>query len=156
MYLYFFDLDDTICDTKSLVNQIIAQHNINEEDFPSQMDFYHKIEEYLYEKGFEHNKLLDNSTVALLKRLIINEPQNVYYITARQGKVRDVSIAWLKKYDLYLGDEKLLMDTKDIKGKVINDIMQKSKQEFAFLFDDLIDNHMEASKYKNIISCYPH
>lgn len=155
MYLYFFDLDDTICDTKSLVEQISKEHNVKESDFASQNDFYNEIEQYLYDKH-EENNILHNSTTMLLKKLVINQPQNVFYITARESKLQDISIHWLKKYDLYLGNEKLIMDAKGIKGKLINNILQQAPQDFALLFDDLIDNHIEAAKYKNIISCYPH
>jgi hypothetical protein len=47
------------------------------------------------------------------------------------------------------------MDTRGIKGKVINGILQNSDKQFALLFDDLHENHQEAAPYKNIISCLP-
>ena len=156
MYLYFFDLDDTICNTKSLVDKISKDKNIYPKDFKHIQDFYIAINDYLYDYGFGELEMLDNSTTKLLKKLVEKEPHNVFYITAREGRAKDDSKLWLKKHNLHINDEKLIMDTHGIKGLVINDILQKSSKNFALLFDDLVDNHLEAAKYKNIISCYPY
>ncbi len=155
MYLYFFDLDDTICNTMSAVNEIKQKYLIEKSNYEDEKEYYLLMEKKLREYGFDKIEPLKNSTIHLLKELIQNSKQDVYYITAREGCDRKASASWLKQHDLWLGEEKLIMDTHGIKGKVINSILNNSKKEFAFLFDDLIDNHKEASTYKKIISCLP-
>lgn len=156
MYLYFFDLDDTICNTLDVITKIEQKHSINKDDFKDIEDYHILIEEKLTDHGFDKIEPLKNSTMLLLKELIRTSPEDVYYITAREGRVREESISWLKEHNLYLGEERLIMDTRGIKGKTINEILSNlNGKEFAFLFDDLMDNHKEASNYKNIIACLP-
>ncbi|MDR2008311.1 MAG: hypothetical protein LBQ34_05000 [Alphaproteobacteria bacterium] len=155
MYLYFFDLDDTICNTAAAVKYIEAKYNLKKEDYPSEHDYNKVLEAKLHEYGLDNISILENSTVSLLQQLIKDKSQDIYYITARESDVREQSSLWLKKYDLWLGENRLLMDTQSIKGKTINGIMSGSNKQFAFLFDDLIDNHKEAAHYKKIISCFP-
>ncbi|MDR0484842.1 MAG: hypothetical protein LBH40_06170 [Alphaproteobacteria bacterium] len=156
MYLYFFDLDDTICNTAAVMKQLGNKYNIKREDFQSQEDYFKVIDVKLMEYGLDNINPLENSTVALLQQLMKTNSQDIFYITARESSVRDVSTAWLKKHNLWLGEEKLIMDTKDIKGKTINNIMNNSDKKFALFFDDLVENHKEASFYKEIICCYPY
>ncbi len=155
MYLYFFDLDDTICNTGEIINKIKKEYNITRTAFKSDQDYDNALWEKLQEYGADKIEPLANSTISLLRQLIVTNPHDVFYITARESTVRTESIDWLKKHGLWLGEEKLIMDTNGIKGKTINEILNNSTREFAFLFDDLIDNHKEASNYKKIISCLP-
>ena len=155
MYMYFFDIDDTICDTKTVVDEFAIKNNIDQNKVDKDL-FYKQAGEYLKSYGLHNMNPLKNSTFMLLEELIKKQKEDVYYITARPSEVRTSSIDWLKKHNLWLGESKLIMDTEGIKGKVINDMMANSNKKFAFLFDDLEDNHKEASKYKNIISCLPY
>lgn len=157
MYLYFFDLDDTICDTQAIVDVISKKHNVYKQDFKNDDDFYRAIDKFFYEYKFSSMPILHNSATHLLKKLIKTEPHNVFYLTARESKARGDTIKWLKDNNLHIGDNKLLMDARGIKGLTINNILERAVyKDFAMLFDDLIENHLEASKYKNIISCYPY
>jgi acid phosphatase class B len=155
MYLYFFDLDDTICNTAQAVKHLESEYNLKKEDYASDREYFLAVDKKLREYGLDNINILENSTVSLLQQLIKDNSQDIYYITARESKVRESSILWLKKHNLWLGEHKLLMDTQDIKGKTINGILEDSDKQFAFLFDDLIDNHKEAAPYKKIISCFP-
>ncbi len=155
MYLYFFDLDDTICDTYTMVEDIHKRYSIIRENY-TQDEYNSLIESKLAIYGFTNVSPLNNSTFAFLKQLVVRSPEDVYFITARQSNVRDQSKEWLQKHNIWLGENKLIMDTNGIKGKIINSILnENSSKQFAFLFDDLEDNHKEAASYKKIISCLP-
>ncbi|MCL2566558.1 MAG: hypothetical protein FWE18_00475 [Alphaproteobacteria bacterium] len=156
MYLYFFDLDDTICNTAQAVKHLESKYNLKKEDYADEHEYFQVLDNKLREYGLDNISILENSTVSLLQQLIKDKAHdNIYYITARESTVRQESVVWLKKYNLWLGEDRLLMDTQNIKGKTIDGIMSSSDKQFAFLFDDLIDNHKEAASYKKIISCFP-
>ncbi len=152
MHLYFFDLDDTITNTRKIVMEILQNNKTPEVS-------YHKFNKWMEEKineyGVDNIPLLDNAIVSLLRKLLLEQPENVYYITARSSSVRKDTILWLKHHKLWINDEQLIMDTEGVKGFTISKILGNSPKEFAFLFDDLKANHVEASKYSNIISCLP-
>ena len=155
MYMYFFDIDDTICNTKEIIDNFAISNNINQKEVDK--DWFYKVAgDHLKNYGLHNIAPLKNSTFMLLEELIKSKKEDVYYITARTSEVREDSIKWLKKNNLWLGDNKLIMDTEGIKGKTINNMMQNTNKKFALLFDDLEDNHKEASQYKNIISCLPY
>ncbi|UQY80483.1 hypothetical protein HAV_00682 [Candidatus Hepatincola sp. Av] len=155
MYLYFFDLDDTICHTQSVVDSLSVKHNIHLKDFSNKDDFYVAIDLKIKEEiGYNNIPLIPNNTVKLLQYLLRDNKDSVYYITARSSSLREESKQWLAKHDLWLNDERLIMDAFQQKGQLISNIL-KEKGSFAFLFDDLLENHEEVAKYKNIISCLP-
>lgn len=154
MYLYFFDIDDTICNTNIIVQDILSNVDSNK---LSKAELEEIITTEFNKFGVENLELLNNSTVKMLQHLLQTNPSCVYYITARPSNpFIQGTKTWLKKHNLWLNDEKLIMDTEGIKGKTINNIMQQNPNyKFAFLFDDLQDNHTESAPYKNIISCLP-
>ncbi|MFL1781375.1 hypothetical protein ABSA28_01098 [Candidatus Hepatincolaceae symbiont of Richtersius coronifer] len=164
MFLYFFDLDDTICNTKSMVNAILKEHSLEEiyqnfnpgERFKSIEELYTFVEDQIYIKGYHNIEILENSIFKILRTLLEHQKHEVYYITARYSRHRDHTIQWLKKHDLWIDEDKLIMDTHNIKGFTVNNLLKERNKQFAFFFDDLASNHEEAAAYKNIISCVPY
>ncbi len=153
MFLYFFDIDDTICNTKELIQKFLK--NIPS-DITSKNEIGLFIEEEIYKYGIENMELLNNSTTNFLKLVLSQHKDNVFYITARDGKYKEDTIKWLKKHDLAIPKERIFFNTEGKKGQIINEILETYEdKKFAIFFDDLLDNHEEASKYKNILTVLP-
>jgi hypothetical protein len=154
MNLYFFDIDDTICHTNPVIQAVLQ--NLDQTQY-SKEELTNIINNELDKYGLENLDILNNSIYSYLLYLLKHNKTAVYYITARPSSCRVATVKWLKTHNLWIGDDKLIMDTDGIKGKTINEIMQNHKEaKFAFLFDDLHANHVESSVYKNIIACLPY
>lgn len=155
MYLYFFDIDDTIANSKEVIDYIIAKHLDNKEHNMNDQEVYDFIGDHLAEYGFDNLCLKPSKVLNLLNQLLCHDHEKIYYITARRSFFKQQTINWLKKHNLFTYESRLLLDQEHIKGQTINQILNKSKEQFAFLFDDDIRNHDDCKAYPNIITCYP-
>lgn len=154
MYLYFFDLDDTLCKSKEIINSIVANLDVNS---LSEQELDEIIINNFINYRHENLERLNGPALNLLFTLINNkEHEFIYYITARDSRCRESSENWLKKQGLWLGEDKLLMDQAGKKGYTINNILKNNvNKKFAFLFDDMLKNHEDCLQYPNIIPCLP-
>ena len=151
MYIYFFDIDNTLADTDKFLESKLPKNYLllNRKE---QIEILDKI---MTKDLYLNIPILQNSATHLLLYLL-EKKVDIYFITARESKIKEETEEWLEKHKLLLDKNKLIMNA-DKKGEIINRILKEkySSIKFAILFDDSINIHNEISLYNNIISCFP-
>ncbi|MCL2566525.1 MAG: hypothetical protein FWE18_00300 [Alphaproteobacteria bacterium] len=150
MYIYFFDIDNTLADTEKFLESVVPE-NYSSLNKKQQIEVLDKI---LTKNDYLNIPILHNSASNLLLHLL-KQKQEVYFITARESKIKEETEGWLEKHKLLYNKNNLIMNANK-KGIIIKDILlEKPSAEFAILFDDSMEIHKEISLYNNIISCFP-
>ncbi len=146
MYSYFFDIDNTIADTDRFLANILPQ-GFKDLDRASQIQI---LDQLLTKETYKNIPILDNNAVSMLKFLISSKYEDdIYFITARENKIFLESKEWLEYHNLWISEDKLIMEAYD-KGSMIAKL---NTSKFAILFDDDIKQIRSCNIYNNILGC---
>lgn len=105
MYIYFFDIDNTLADTDKFLESKLPNNYflLNRKE---QIEILDKI---MTKDLYLDIPILQNSATHLLL-FLLEKKEDIYFITARESKIKEETEKWLEKHKLLLDKKRLIMD----------------------------------------------